>query len=63
MCEYCEKNPRLLIKEVDKSLNGVGAKIEGGTLTMQIITDEWGALVHTPINFCPMCGRDLKDGE
>lgn len=63
MCEYCEEFPKLLIKNVDDNFNGVGVKIEDGNLLVQVITDEWGGIVFASINFCPMCGRDLKAGE
>ena len=63
MCDYCEESPKLLIKDIRENLNGVGAKIEKGHLVVQAVFDACGIYAYEKVNFCPMCGRSLRESE
>ena len=67
-CKYCNNDPywgNLILATIDTNLGDVDIFIEGNTFG--IIDSEEGRYVGYPgitesfkINFCPMCGRDLK---
>lgn len=60
MCEYCE-NSKVLGKS-DSLNDGVEAVIDGVSLRVSGWFDGCVGIepIRIPINFCPMCGRDLR---
>lgn len=63
MCDYC-CNGKVLGESKDR-LQGVDAEISGYELEISGWYDSSVALatLFIPINYCPMCGRDLRGGE
>lgn len=61
MCEYCQESAEPL------SLSKVRAVIQGTTIKLE--ADGSGSLfpelkkVWVDINYCPMCGRNLREWE
>ncbi len=56
MCEYCEKG-----KGLGDSAKGCGVFISGNTLLG--IYDGGYCNCEAEINYCPMCGRNLKEAD
>lgn len=59
MCDYCEKGAPILQRGSRK------VKIEKGNhlkMWWRTQNGKWH-MEWEPINFCPKCGRDLKEGE
>ena len=75
MCEYCKKdgyynrNKSLISKtlknnvDIDLSINVKDKKLVASieNLTMSVEDNSW-FLPTKKINYCPMCGRKLKEG-
>jgi len=59
MCEYCEPYKE---KFIDGE-NGDACITKNGELVAFPNTDFEVRAVHLKINFCPMCGRKLENGE
>lgn len=60
MCKYCEKETKLIEginNDADVILNGNKLILEAYTFIDDPLTDYIGI----DINFCPMCGRSLKE--
>lgn len=57
MCEYCEKN-NLIIDELRWDVYVLGKKLHIGMLEGEYMNS-----IHVAINYCPMCGRKLKEEE
>lgn len=60
MCEYCEDGKPLGASS--SRFDGVEAEIEGADLVVGAWYDSGVGNVplYIPINYCPMCGRDLR---
>ena len=59
MCKYCEKETKLIEgqnNDADVILNGDKLILEACTFIDDPLTD----YIALNINFCPMCGRDLR---
>ena len=59
MCKYCEKETKLIEgkeNDADVILNGNKLIWEAYTFIDDPLTD----YISLDINFCPMCGRDLR---
>lgn len=56
MCEYCENG-----KGLGDSIKGDGVFIEGSILYG--IYDSGYCNCEAEINYCPMCGRKLKEAD
>jgi len=59
MCEYCEPYKEIFID----GENGDACITKNGELVAFPNTDFEVRAVHLKINFCPMCGRKLENGE
>lgn len=61
MCEYCEKPNKTLVTH----MSGVSAFVGAGRLWLRFYdkgTDM--TIINTGvINYCPMCGRKLKEAD
>ena len=55
MCEYCQDNKKLSDYEVHAEISNTGY------LYLSAYNSEYSNAVE--LNFCPMCGRDLKTKE
>ena len=57
ICEYCKPKPKLLFE------NGLELMIISGTLDIELGGDYSGSGIsdYVDINYCPMCGRNLKE--
>lgn len=60
MCKYCEGGKPLGASS--SRFDGVEVEIEGADLVVGAWYDSCVAIVplYIPINYCPMCGRDLR---
>ena len=59
MCEYCKTPGKML--DVIEAENRIFVSVEGAHI--QIFDEEYPGFIHNiPIRFCPMCGRELREG-
>lgn len=64
MCEYCEKARSL---DAVRRTGGIDLCVAGAVLNLTVeysIFDE-GEIreIEYDVNYCPMCGRDLRGGD
>ena len=60
MCKYCDKETKIIEgkeNDADVILNGNKLILEAYTFIDDPLTD----YIALNINFCPMCGRDLRE--
>lgn len=59
MCEYCKTDCDGYIQPLDKNAHVFLNEIR----TKANLTIKWyGHSMNIPIKYCPMCGKDLKNG-
>ena len=59
MCEYCDMPTVKLIVDTERLTVNVAP---GGLLYVEYHGDSEQEYTETPIDFCPMCCRKLKEG-
>lgn len=57
MCEYCEKNISIKVKEP----LGMCIHYPDRLVVRGIDKKGWDISIEEKINYCPMCGRKLKE--
>lgn len=71
MCKHCCENSRNIIEKINSKPNksytmyhvsGIAVRIDGDNLKVKALdTDTYFEIESkTKINFCPMCGQELK---
>ena len=63
MCEYCEKNEAGNFRELTDDCPNARfyADLSFGKLYLEYTEDEVTDYALVEINYCPMCGRKLKE--
>lgn len=63
MCEYCDEEKLEYIKPIRK-IDGIDLCVDGSTLNLTLEYMLFGSgediEIWYEINYCPMCGRDLR---
>lgn len=60
MCKYCKTDCEGYIQPLDK--NAHVFLRETTQYRANLIIEWYGHYMDIPIKYCPICGRDLKDG-
>lgn len=55
MCEYCEKNISIKVKET----LGISIHYPNKLIVRGVDKNGWDTSIDININYCPMCGRKL----